>query len=60
MEEAIQSSVYVASPDFAGWLMKRGFHVSEFHFPNLFYSLFVFFVVVEKVMEKTLDCFTWC
>ena len=28
MEEAIQSSIYVSSPDFAGWLNKRGFHVS--------------------------------
>jgi hypothetical protein len=29
MEDAIQSSVYVSSPDFAGWLTKRGFHVSS-------------------------------
>jgi hypothetical protein len=28
MEEAIQSSIYVSSPDFAGWLSKRGFRVS--------------------------------
>jgi hypothetical protein len=29
MEEAIQSSIYVASPDNAGWLQKRGFAVSS-------------------------------
>ncbi len=28
MEEAIQSSIYVATPDYAGWLQKRGFAVS--------------------------------
>ncbi len=27
MDTALQSSVYVSSPEFAGWLMKRGFHV---------------------------------
>jgi len=26
MDTALQSSVYVSSPEFAGWLMKRGFH----------------------------------
>jgi hypothetical protein len=26
MDIAIQSSVYVSSPEFAGWLTKRGFH----------------------------------
>eukprot|EP01031_Cornospumella_fuschlensis_P025003 gene25003-30203_t len=26
MEDAIQSSVYVSTPDFSGWLWKRGFH----------------------------------
>lgn len=29
MDTALQSSVYVSSPEFAGWLMKRGFHVSQ-------------------------------
>lgn len=29
MDTALQSSVYVSSPEFAGWLLKRGFHVSE-------------------------------
>ena len=28
MEDALQSSVYVTSPEFAGWLMKKGFRVS--------------------------------
>jgi hypothetical protein len=43
MEDAIQSSVYVSSPDFAGWLTKRGFHVSvdyvsiKIKFSNLFF-----------------------
>lgn len=27
MEEAILASVYVTSPDYSGWLQKRGFHV---------------------------------
>jgi len=26
MDEAIQSSIWVTSPEFSGWLMKRGFH----------------------------------
>eukprot|EP01036_Dinobryon_divergens_P038529 gene38529-50602_t len=26
MDVAIQSSVYVLSPEYAGWLLKRGFH----------------------------------
>ena len=26
METALESSVYVTSPEFAGWLLKRGFH----------------------------------
>jgi hypothetical protein len=30
MDVALQSSVWVTSPEFAGWLMKRGFHVREF------------------------------
>jgi hypothetical protein len=28
MDDAIKSSVYVTSPEFAGWLMKKGFRVS--------------------------------
>lgn len=30
MDTALQSSVYVSSPEFAGWLNKRGFHVRFF------------------------------
>ena len=26
MDEALSSSVWVTSPEFAGWLLKRGFH----------------------------------
>ena len=30
MDVALQSSVWVTSPEFSGWLLKRGFHVRKF------------------------------
>jgi hypothetical protein len=32
MDIALQSSVWVTSPEFSGWLLKRGFHVRNFYF----------------------------
>lgn len=61
MEEAIQSSVYVSSPDFAGWLQKRGFHVSPvlIHHVNVWdikYFLRIIVVLVAKALEEKMDC----
>lgn len=41
MDTALQSSVYVSSPEFAGWLMKRGFHVIFFS-DGCFYLQLIF------------------
>ncbi len=39
MDTALQSSVYVSSPEFAGWLVKRGFHVCSIRISNIFRKL---------------------
>jgi hypothetical protein len=36
MDVALQSSVWVTSPEFSGWLIKKGFYVSfvrKYHVP---------------------------
>lgn len=65
MDTALQSSVYVSSPEFAGWLLKRGFHVrSHFVFylndmEVVDYYLFIIIFLVAKVVEETMGCSTW-
>jgi hypothetical protein len=44
MEDALQNSVYVSSPEFAGWLMKKGFRVSFKASFNHCYLIFAIFV----------------
>jgi hypothetical protein len=64
MDDAIKSSVYVTSPEFAGWLMKKGFRVSLV--AVLWYCMYcralngVSFVLltVEESMEEALGRFT--
>jgi len=56
MDSAIQSSVYVSSPEFAGWLLKRGFHVINL---NKLDKNLICMVEVAKAVEDALGCFTW-
>lgn len=59
MDTALQSSVYVSSPEFAGWLMKRGFHV-KFLILYLFEVMLMALFIVEKALEEAVGCITWC
>lgn len=61
MEAALQSSVYVSSPEFAGWLSKRGFRVKPFNTCLYFIPFLIFCcIVVAKTMEKALGSIAWC
>ncbi len=63
MDTALQSSVYVSSPEFAGWLVKRGFHVMkqtcsvDLHIINV---RCVCLLLVEKTLEEKMGRPAWC
>lgn len=59
MEDAIQSSVYVSSPEFAGWLTKRGFAVRRNISLIVLNVYFCFLFVVAKIVEEEMGRFTW-
>lgn len=58
MEAALQSSVYVSSPEFAGWLSKRGFRVRPFD-AIISYNIYVWNIVAET-MEEAVGSIAWC
>jgi hypothetical protein len=64
MDDAIKSSVYVTSPEFAGWLMKKGFRVSLVVvlwycvYCRALTSVSLMLCTVEESVEEALGRFT--
>jgi hypothetical protein len=61
MDVALQSSVWVTSPEFSGWLIKKGFYVSHYpllRHPRTYYVKF-YCVVVEEAMEEKVGGSPW-
>jgi len=52
MDVALQSSVWVTSPEFAGYLQKRGFHVS-------FVCLLIFVTNITLIFSFCNDILKW-